>query len=410
MIKKIFAALFLVLMLTACANGETPAPTATATEPIAIAATSTSKPSPIPPTETATLAPTLTETPAATPTPEVIAYGPANFPANVNPLTGLIVSDPAMLDRRPVAIKINIVPRFLYRPPWGLNYADIVYDYYHNDGYARFHAVFYANDVELAGPIRSGRLLDHDLVRMYKSMFAFGSADDLIYQRFRNAEYSDRLVLEGSGSNCPATAASPLCRYAPSGGDLLLGGTQAIRDYLVGRGVDNQRQPLEGMTFNATVPSGGEAASQIYVRYSGDNYARWDYDEASGRYLRFQDKVFDTGQGEEYEPLIDKIDNTQVAADNVVVLVVRHEYYQRPPNEIVEVLLSGTGTAYLFRDGQVYQVVWNRPTIDSVLFLTNTDGTPFPFSPGTTWFQVVGETTAITEPAAGAWRFNFSFP
>jgi hypothetical protein len=58
----------------------------------------------------------------------------------------------------------------------------------------------------------------------------------------------------------------------------------------------------------------------------------------------------------------------------------------------------------------MYQVVWNRPTIDSVLFLTDASGAPFPFNPGTTWFQVVGANTAITEPAAGAWRFNYSFP
>ena len=49
--------------------------------------------------------------------------------------------------------------RFTRRSP-GLSMADIVYDYYHNDGYSRLHAIFYGQDAELVGAIRSGRLLD----------------------------------------------------------------------------------------------------------------------------------------------------------------------------------------------------------------------------------------------------------
>jgi hypothetical protein len=104
------------------------------------------------------------------------------------------------------------------------------------------------------------------------------------------------------------------------------------------------------------------------------------------------------------------LNDQQITADNVVVIVARHEFYQRPPNEIIEIYLSGSGTAYAFRDGQVYQVRWNRPTTNSVLFLTNSDGTPFPYKPGTTWYQVVGEATNITQPDTNTWRFNFAFP
>ena len=105
--------------------------------------------------------------------------------------------------------------------------------------------------------------------------------------------------------------------------------------------------------------------------------------------------------------LYDCLNNEQIAADNVVVIVARHEFYQQPPNEIIEIYLSGSGTAYAFRDGKVYEVRWNRPTTNSVLFLTNPDGTPFPYRPGTTWYQVVGESTTITQPSADAWRFNW---
>ncbi len=404
--KRIIVGLALILVLVSC-NQETSTPTSEITQTqTARISTPTATLQTITPTLTPT--PTLTSTSTGTPTPGIL--GPNDFPADVNPLTGLSVTDPAILDRHPVAIKVNIVPRSSNRPPWGLSLADIVYDYYHNDGYSRFYAIFYGNDAELVGPIRSGRLLDHELTRMYQSLFAYGSADQAVNNRLLNAEYANRIVLEGQRTGCPPTAATPLCRYEPSGVDFLLANTQALSEHISAAGVENGRQELDGMTFDVLAPQGGVPGDQVFVRYSGDDYLRWDYDSSTGRYLRFQDNIFDTGQGEEFSPLTDRLNDEPVSTSNVVVLVVRHEYYQRPPNEIVEILLSGTGDAYAFRDGQMYRLTWNRPAINSVLFLTDPDGANFPFKPGNTWFQVIGVSSVVSEPEQGIWRFVFGFP
>jgi len=407
--KFIFIAVVLTFLLAGCKL--TRIEPYETSNPTGLVIINTITPSPMP-TDTITPSPTptITETPKPTGTPTPVAYGPSNFPDNVNPLTGMIVSNRNLLDRRPVAIKINIVPRTSNRPPWGLSFADIVYDYYHNDGYSRFHAIFYGSDAELAGPIRSGRLLDYELVHMYQSIFSYGSADALINQRLLNSDFSNRIVLEGNGSNCPPIPASPLCRYGPTTYDILLGDTADLSDYVTSLGVDNKQQNLDGMAFNSEIPAGGVEGTQVYVRYSGDNYTRWDYDPTSGLYKRFQDDVFDTGQGEEYAPLTDKLNNKQITAENVVVILARHEYFQQPPAEIIEILLSGTGTAYAFRDGQMYELQWNRPTINSVLSLSYSDGAPFPFKPGRTWFQVLGVSTQALQQSDKAWRFNFLFP
>jgi len=427
MFRRLTFGIIIILLLAACRGGnKTAVPTATSLP--------TSKATQI----EATLAPTAT-TPAATATPQAtsqtfapvvgsdsrpgatstatpipkpapVILGPDNFPADVNPLTGLVVADPKLLERRPIAVKVNVVPRTSNRPPWGLSFADIVYDYYHNDGYSRFHAIFYGQDAELVGPIRSGRLLDSDLIRMYQSIFAYGSADSRINQRFFNSEYADRLILEGATIKCPPTTAIPLCRFDPSGYDHLLGSTAALSQFATDRKISNGRQNLNGMTFNTDTPSNGAAGSQLFVRYSGDNYTRWDYDAATGRYLRFQDDVFDQGQGESYAALLDRLNNQQISAANVVVILVPHVYFTPPPAEIVEILLSGTGKAYAFRDGQMYEVTWNRPTNNSVLYLTFADGTQYPFKPGNTWIQVITNTSPVTPQDGGVWRFGFRFP
>ena len=86
--------------------------------------------------DTATLNPTatITNTPAPSNTPEptttftpaptqvVIQVGPSDFPSDVNPLTGLQVSDPTLLDRRPITIKVANYPR-AGRPHAGLSSA-----------------------------------------------------------------------------------------------------------------------------------------------------------------------------------------------------------------------------------------------------------------------------------------------
>jgi len=407
MIKYFITAMILTFLLMGCNQINPPETTIPTLQPIV----STVTPSPLPTdTTTPTFTPTVTETSTPTETPTPAAYGPTNFPENIDPLTGIAVADPDLLDRRPVAIKVNIVPRSSNRPPWGLSFADIVYDYYHNDGYSRFHAIFYGDDAELVGPIRSGRLLDYELVHMYQSIFAYGSADVLINQRLLNSDFSNRIVLEGTTSSCPPTDTAPLCRYEPTTYDFLLGGTSALSAYVTNRGVENGRQNLEGMTFNPEVPAGGVTGSQLYVRYSGDNYTRWDYKPSSGQYLRYQDSVYDTGQGEDYLPLTDRLNDKQISAANVVVILARHEYYQQPPNEIIDILLSGSGTAYAFRDGQMYKVQWNRPSTNSVLTLSNPDGSNFPYKPGNTWFQVVGVSTQASQQDDDTWRFNFLFP
>lgn len=400
--------ILLTLILSAC-NVVAPQATPTASEVPA-------SPTPFLPSATSTFTPTPTATetplpsPTITPTPLPVAYGPDDFPKGINPLTGLAVLDSKILERRPVAVKINLVPRTSNRPPWGVSFADIVYDYYHNAGYSRLFALFYGQDAELVGPIRSGRLLDADLVQMYKTIFAYGSADAVINYRLLNASYSPQLIMEGQRANCPPTAATPLCRFEPQGNDFLLGSTAALSQYATNNKIANARQDLKGMYFYAIAPAGGKAASQATVRYSGDDYVRWEYHAASGAYQRLQDNQYDQGEGEAYAPLTDRLNNEQVSAQNVVILIAPHQSVQPPPNEIIEIQLSGSGPAYALRDGQVYQVTWNRPTVSSVLYLTFPDGTRYPYKPGSTWYQVVGTYTKITEPEAGSWRFQHMMP
>jgi len=414
MVKKSILTIILIIGLSACSK-----PTQELKEtsiPTRVLKTSV-------PTSTNTITPTGTKTPTRTRTPTKRpsatptsiypsdGFGPEEYPENVNPLTGLYIDDPAILERRPISVKVNIIPRY-NRPPWGLSLADIVYDYYHNNGYTRFHAIYYGNDAELVGPIRSGRFPDDQLIQMYKSIFVYGSADPIINSRFFWASYYDRLVLErGETILCPPQPTNPFCRYDPNGYNFLLTGIEEVHSYVASRDFADERQDLAGMYFRDEPPEGGKPGLVVTTHYSLDTYNQWIYDPQSGKYLRYQDNLFlGEGQEEEFVPLNDRITEQQISAQNVVILFVPHEYFRKPPNEIIDIKFAGTGPAYAFRDGLMYEVNWNRPANESVLSLIDNQGNPFPFKHGNTWFQVVGNYSEISQEDKAAWRFEHRFP
>lgn len=407
--QRIFLFALIAALLVAC-SGRT-APTVLETQAVLSTPTTASTDTAVPATSTSTPteAPTATTTPteAPTATPQPKDYGPTNFPKNVNPLTGLVVEDQTNLDRRPVSVKIQMFPRG-QRPPWGISLADIVFDYYQNNGLTRLHAIFYSRNAEQAGPIRSARLLDGVLVNMFETIMVFGGADARILERLYSTTFANRLIVEGS-SNCP-----PMCRIDPNQYNFLVVDTEKLSEYAESKGIDNQRQDLDGMKFQYETPTGGQAGTQVTNRYSISSYNRWEYDAKTGRYLRSQDTQEDNGEGETFAPFIDQLTNEQIVAENVIVLFVPHETIYRSNSgnsEIIDIKLSHltNGTGFAFRDGQVYQIKWSRPDLEGPLAITLSDGSSYPFKPGVTWFEVMGQYSKQTTEN-GAWRFVFGLP
>ncbi|HWH31802.1 MAG TPA: DUF3048 domain-containing protein, partial [Egibacteraceae bacterium] len=140
-------ALFAVaLTLTACGGGEPePEPTPSETEP----------------------------TPSPTPEPELA------------PLTGEEVESTGILDRPVVAVKIdNASPA---RPQAGLGAADVVFEELVEGGYTRFLALYQSQAPETAGPVRSGRDVEADLLPPYQPLFVISGAAEPTYAVLRGA-------------------------------------------------------------------------------------------------------------------------------------------------------------------------------------------------------------------------------
>ena len=331
--------------------------------------------------------------------------GPSDFPPGVNPLTGLQVSDPTLLERRPMAIKVTNFPRSV-RPQFGLTLADHVYEYYLENLITRFIGVFYGNDASRVGPVRSGRFFDEHIVRMYKAIFVFAYADDRVVDPWSESDLRNFLVIERE-DNCP-----PLCRIGSKYNyNTLFANTTALTQYIRDRGTSNDRQNLDGLRFERTVPFTSQPGEKISIQYSFVSYNRWEYDPGTQRYLRNQETDDESGGQLQYAPLTDSLTGQPIAADNLIVLLIPHEYYiHTNTTEMVKMGFMGQGSAYAFRDGKVYPVVWQRETVDSLVTLIAPNGRPFPLKPGNVWFQVLGQSSEVRQVGNGEWGFTFAIP
>ncbi len=150
---------------------------------------------------------------------------------------------------------------------------------------------------------------------------------------------------------------------------------------------------------------------RIYTRYSDNDYDYWDYDLTSGKYLRYQ-QPNDLGDPvETYVPLMDNLTKQQVAADNVITLFVPYTFanLNEQQDEVYHVNLIDSGNAFVFRNGMAVPARWFRTDINQPLLITNLDGSPTYLKPGQTFFQVIGESSTLSQNGTD-WHFEFHTP
>jgi hypothetical protein len=324
-----------------------------------------------------------------------------------NPLTGLPVSDPSLLNRRPMAIKIANAPDYV-RPQSGLSLADVAYEYYIEWGDTRFIAVMYGNDSPMVGPVRSGRYFDEHIARMYHAFLMFKYADPREYSYLKNSTLNERLVVPGNGA-CPPYEFGPEKRDDYNN---FFFNTTKWANCAARMGLDNSKQVLRGGFFADAVAESAQSVTRIYSFYSRYSYNYWEYDPTTHKYFRYQEANDILGKkSEAYAPLSDAQTGLPVTAENVVVLLVPYTFANQfdAHDEVYHIDLVDSGTAYVFRDGSATQAVWHRTDVDQPLLLTTQSGSPIYLRPGRTFYEVMGVTSAFTQDGT-SWHFNFKTP
>jgi len=340
----------------------------------------------------------------------VAASGPDDFPAGTNPLTGLPVTDPELLALPPALVSVTNFP-VSSRPQAGLSFAPLVYELYIGEGMTRFLALFYGdyptlnpqvsgnasittdNQPEI-GPVRSGRLPYQAIRKLYNGFLVMASASPDVKEA--TTDFTNIYGTDTDDINSALINVTRLRSIAEANQDAL--------------GAN-----LTGNTFDPQPPAEGQGAESLWVFYNLYNQVQWSYDPATSAYLRYQDQA--DGSGEFY-PATDRLTGEQLAFENVIVLFVKHEVLNSDRTLIDIDLLYTKGEAYLFRDGQLYPVLWTTLSEDyekstgllrPVRFVDQS-GNPIPLKPGNTWVEIVDVSADFSEIQPGSWKVRFYSP
>jgi hypothetical protein len=408
--------LALALVSAGCAAPAqaTPTPTKTprpeATQPPPATATPV-PPTPAPPTATnvpPTAAPATAEAtaaadsstqraPAATQSADqpisakILATLPPRQPG-VSIFTGLRPADPAVLDRRPLAIKVDNEPEVV--PQTGLSKADVVVESSKERCMTRYTAIYQSQDAPRIGSIRSARLVDKELPVIFDAILSFSGAVEPVRQELLKSDIGDHILEQARSAGAfyrDPKIAIPFNVFA---------NTAAQWKFATQKGWNTVPNPSAAWVFSESAPPGGISASQLAVpipTFYAQLKPHWTFDPGSGRWLRFIGKI----------PHVDAADGKQLSAANVIVLGANHVKTLIPEqgtaltkgdcnNASVQIQLWGEGPAKIFRDGQVYEGKWVRPDRHSPFRFVDVKGQDIPLKPGNSWWQIVPTDVKVT--------------
>lgn len=374
-VRQIFSIVVITVCLTGCQ------PTAPSLAPTANLPPQTATfPSSLTPEPTITL--TATSLPTATALPPQI-IGPDSYLDNVDPLTGLVVDKPSVLNRRPLLIKISNAPPVV-RPQSGISNADVIFEHYAEGGWTRFTAVFYGHGGDHVGSVRSVRLLDLQLTPAFDGILIFSGGSLGVIDTLRQSPlYPKRVISPQFGYAEPTFIRFP--REGLPFEHTLFTDTDQLWSIVQEREINRRPEfSTPGWAFDIEPPDGGTPATSAQIDYARTTVS-WHYDPIMHKYLRWTDGI----------PHSDAMTGQQLAFDNVIVMSAYHEdrilfpekYFGKEHSLYIE--LQGEGPATLLRDGEAFDGRWERQK-ETDLFTFYTSGSkPLLLRPGQTFFQII---------------------
>lgn len=313
------------------------------------AAPVSSSPSPTP--SSASASPSAT--PSALPTPS------DGIPAGASPFSGL----PGGEGKPVLAIKIdNTRPA---QPHAGLQSADLVYVTEVEWDLTRFIAIFNSSLPDAIGPVRSARISDLDILAPFGRI------------AFSNSGAQSKLLPVIAAANLYDVSAEKV--YAAFTDDP---GRPSPVDHmadpraLLAAAPDAELARDIGFVFSQDPPAGGTPVSTVTATWPSSEVS-FTWDEEAGDFI----------VGLNGEESRSTEGGPQRAATVVIQSVEQSDsgYGDRYGGRTPLIQTVGEGAAIVLRDGRMWSVTWERPSVGEGTRFLLPDGSPMPFAIGQEW-------------------------
>jgi hypothetical protein len=319
------------------------------------AAPESSSPSPSPTSESPS------PSPSALPTPDS-----DGIPPGASPFSGL----PGGEGKPVLAIKIDNTRAA--QPHTGLQAADLVYVTEVEWDLTRLIAVYNSTIPEVIGPVRSARISDLDILAPFgKIAFSNSGAQSKLRRVIATANlYDVSAEMVYSAFTDDPGRPSPVDHMADPVALLA-----AAPDAELARDI--------GFTFSQEPPTGGTPVASVSMTWPSSEVS-FTWDEQAGNFI----------VGLNGEESRSTEGGPQRAATVVIQSVEQTDsgYGDRYGGRTPFIQTVGRGAAVVLRDGRLWSVTWERPTLAEGTRYLLPDGSPMPFAIGQEWVVLLDKT------------------
>ena len=323
-----------------------------------------------------------------TPAGEVRALGCASC----WPLIGLpLLAGQPNPHRRTLAVKIDNAPAA--RPHYGISQADMVWELLVEGFITRLATYYHSQDPQTIGAVRSVRFSDRYTTPMVRGSLVFSGASQLMEGLVRgdiasglyvgvspqlgqgNAFYRSGVDGKVVPHNLFTSSAALRAATSEVGG----GGSVDVPSW------DFLAPGAHAATVGGFLGSVG--ASTLTIPYRADARVRYDYDANANVYLRYQ------SNGARFVLEVDAANGAWIMAKNIVIIrtdvVVTNVVDDAGGAPSLDMRMTGSGPATIFRDGLRQDGTWSRANLIDPFVFTNQYGHKMYLSPGQTWVHVL---------------------
>lgn len=278
------------------------------------------------------------------------------------------------MPNRVFAVAIDNGPKA--EPQTNLNQADLVFEVPVEGGINRFLALYYHNQPDVIGPVRSARHYFIDLIQAFDGIYVHCGGSEQAYEALNGVEDIDEMA-------ATATFWRDHSRNAPVN---LYTSWEKLNEKTTENGWNELRSTAEFSFYDddslAALSQGNATEIKIPYTYKPVGYV---WDDEQGCYLRYSDG----------NPHVDRESGETLTADNVVTMNISTRVID-DKGRLDMSFAGNSGSGYLFQKGNVEEITWSMESSGSPLVLTLADGSPAKLIPGHTFIQVVPKQIAVT--------------